>query len=150
MNTHEKFMDRALVLAKKAALLGEVPVGALAVYKGQIIAESFNQRELSMNFLAHAEILVLNRACEVLGGWRLGGVTIYSTLEPCFMCASAMVQARIDSVIYGAQDPKFGGIDSLYQMGRDARLNHNFSSINGVLADSCAKLMKDFFKKLRK
>ncbi len=149
MPLHEKYMTRALELAQIAATLGEVPVGVVAVLNEQIIAESYNRRELLHSSLEHAEMQALAQVCQKLGRWRLNDVTIYSTLEPCIMCAGALVHSRIALLVYGTKDPKFGGIDSLYEIGRDNRLNHRFSSINGVLEEECGELLKSFFRKLR-
>lgn len=149
MMKHEDFMRRALELARMAGALGEVPVGALAVQNNAIIAESYNQRELLNSCLAHAEMRVIAEASKKLQRWRLSGITIYSTLEPCIMCSGALVHSRIDELVYGARDPKFGAIDSLYSMANDTRLNHRFRSQSGVLEQECAELMKGFFFKLR-
>jgi tRNA(adenine34) deaminase len=149
MTTHEIFMTRALELAAIAADLGEVPVGAVIVQNQQIIAEGYNRRELLHSSLEHAEMHALAIASERLGRWRLNDITMYSTLEPCLMCAGALMHSRVSLVVYGAKDPKFGAIDSLYQVGRDKRLNHLFPSINGVLEEKCADMLKSFFRKLR-
>lgn len=149
MNTHIPFMERALELAIQAGSLGEVPVGAVVVMDGVIVAEGYNRRELDASCLAHAELLALNHACQKLGRWRLSGATVYSTLEPCIMCAGALLHARVDQLVYGAKDAKFGGIESLYTLASDVRLNHRIKVVGNVLADESIALLKDFFVALR-
>ncbi len=143
------FMRHALELAARAAEKGEVPVGALVVCDNQVIAEAYNERETRPSALAHAEILALERATEKLGRWRLSGCTLYVTLEPCVMCAGAIVQARLDRVVYGAQDPKGGAVESLYQVLADSRLNHRPIVEAGVMATECGSVLTEFFKKRR-
>ena len=111
-----------------------------------VIAEAYNQRELKHSSLHHAELLAIEQASNKLGRWRLTDAIVYSTLEPCLMCAGALVHARIKLLVYGAKDAKFGAIDSLYQVGRDPRLNHQLASINGVLENQCAGILKHFFR----
>lgn len=151
MNSPEDidFMRRALALAAKAGAQGEVPVGALVVCENHVIAEAYNERETRTQALAHAEILAVERACSALNRWRLSGCTLYVTLEPCVMCAGALVQARVDRVVYGAVDPKGGGTVSLYQILSDPRLNHRPKVVGGVLADECGLLLSEFFKSRR-
>lgn len=151
MTTEDDFtyMRQALELATHAASLGEVPVGAVVVYKNSVIAAAYNERETKPSALAHAEISALELACKKLGQWRLSGCTLYVTLEPCVMCAGALVQARVDRVVYGAKDPKAGAVESLYQMLGDARLNHRPAVTSGVLGEECGKLLSDFFKSRR-
>jgi tRNA(adenine34) deaminase len=144
-----QYMRRALELAARAAQLGEVPVGALIVHENQVIAEAYNERETKPSALAHAEISVIYQACEKLGRWRLSGCTLYVTLEPCVMCAGALVQARVDRVVYGARDPKAGAVESLYQVLADPRLNHRPAVEGGILAEECGKILSDFFKARR-
>ncbi len=145
-----KMMKKALSLAKRSELKGEVPIGALITDKnGQIIASATNSRETLCTVLGHAEMLALHRACKTKRSWRLIDCTLYVTLEPCFMCAGALVQSRISRVVYGAVDPKGGALVSLAQMGEDVRLNHRFVVRGGVLANECGGLLKDFFKKKR-
>lgn len=146
---HEYYMSEALKLAQISARLGEVPVGAVVVFNHDIVGIGFNRRELHASALEHAELNAINDASRNLGRWRLVGAVVYSTLEPCMMCASALVHARIASLHYGACDPKFGGIESLYTIGNDARLNHQFSSYGGLLADQSSKMLRDFFQRLR-
>jgi len=149
VNRDEQFMARALILAQQAAVLGEVPVGALIVRQGQILAAAHNQREQLQDATAHAEMLVIRQACAVLGGWRLSAATIYVTLEPCPMCAGALVQARIERLVYGAADPKAGSAGSLYDLVRDRRFNHRLEVTAGVLEAECAALLQDFFRQRR-
>lgn len=141
-----QWMRKALELARKAALADEVPVGVIIVSDGEIVAESFNLRESSASATAHAEVLAIDLACKKLGRWRLSGCTMYVTLEPCVMCAGALVQARVDRVVYGAVDPKGGAVQSLYQVLSDERLNHQPEVVGGVLADECGSLLKEFFR----
>jgi len=143
------YMRRALALAAQAAALGEVPVGAVIVGESGVIAEAYNERETLPSALAHAELTALRTACEKLGRWRLSGCTLYVTLEPCVMCAGALVQARVDRVVYGARDPKAGAVESLYQVLSDSRLNHRPEVVGGVLADECSSVLSAFFKARR-
>jgi tRNA(adenine34) deaminase len=143
------YMRHALDLAERAAAVGEVPVGALVVHENTVIAGAYNERETIPSALAHAELTALKMACEKLGRWRLSGCTLFVTLEPCVMCAGALVQARVDRVIYGAKDPKAGAVESLYQVLADKRLNHRPEVIGGVLADECGKILSDFFRSRR-
>lgn len=147
----EKYMRRALELAQIAYDLGEVPVGAVVVSKknGEIVGEGYNLRERSKNALAHAEIIAVNDACRRLGGWRLPECSIYVTLEPCPMCCGAIINARIDDVIFGASDPKSGSAVSLQNM---FSLPYNWSPsvTGGVLAEECSGILTRFFRELRK
>jgi tRNA(adenine34) deaminase len=142
-------MRHALRLARAAGARGEVPVGAVAVRDGAVIAAAGNAMERRGDATAHAEMLVLRKAAAMVGGWRLDGVTLYATLEPCPMCAGAMVQARIDSCVYGAGDPKKGADGSVYDVLRNPRNNHRITVINGVDADESAALLQDFFRARR-
>lgn len=147
----EKFMRLALKKAKEAALVDEVPVGAIVVSPdGRILSQVGNLRETLNSTLGHAELVAIHRACMKLDSWRLIDCTLYVTLEPCFMCAGALVQSRIGRVVYGAIDPKGGALHSLAQLGQDTRLNHQFEITAGVLAEECSQVLKDFFKKKRK
>ncbi len=142
-------MQLALGLAQAAAQAGEVPVGAV-VYQGQrVLAQAHNRRETTADPTAHAEILALRAAAQALGTWRLTGCAIAVTLEPCPMCAGALLNARIDRLVYGAPDPKMGAVHTLYQLCVDTRLNHRVEVIPGVLAQPCAKLLTDFFQQRR-
>lgn len=143
------WMKTALEEAKVAASQGEVPVGAVVVYDRRIIAVASNRREEDADPTAHAEILVLRKAAKSLGDWRLEGCTLYVTLEPCAMCAGALVNARVERLVYGASDPKAGFCESLGDLVRDQRLNHQLEVRAGVLKKECSELLKDFFRKLR-
>ena len=142
----QRFMRHALLLAKKAADLGEVPVGAVVVFDGQIIGEGWNLRETNRNALEHAEIMAIKEASVKTNAWRLSGVKLYVTLEPCLMCAGAIYQSRIPHVIFGATDPKAGACGSLYKIHEDTRLNHRFLVQNGLLAKDCGEILKTFFR----
>lgn len=142
-------MARALTLAKKAADLGEVPVGAVLVIDGKIAGEGWNLRETSRSALEHAEIMAIREASIKTNAWRLAGAKLYITLEPCLMCAGAIYQARIPEVIFGAADPKAGACGSLYRIHEDARLNHRFLVKNGLLAEECGEVLRAFFRKRR-
>jgi tRNA(adenine34) deaminase len=146
---HEQFMRRALELAKEAALMGEVPVGAVLVVNNQIVGEGYNKRESLHCPIAHAEMIAIKEAANRLKSWRLLDGTLYSTLEPCIMCSGAVLHARINQVIFGAYDPKFGGLKSLYNLSQDERLNHRFLVIPEVLADESISLLTEFFAELR-
>jgi len=144
-------MRAALKLAERGQSQNEVPIGALIVDKsGKILAKATNLRETHNTTLGHAELVAIHRACKKLGSWRLLDCTLYVTLEPCFMCAGALVQSRINRVVYGAIDPKGGALHSLAQLGSDKRLNHQFEITAGVLKDECGMMLKEFFKKKRK
>ncbi len=138
-------MEQALIEARLAAAEGEVPVGALLVRDHTILARGRNRRELDADATAHAEIEVLRAAGAAQSSWRLSGTTLYVTLEPCPMCAGALVNARVDRVVYGCRDAKAGAVDSLYAIGRDPRLNHRFEVVSGVLEDGCRDVLRDFF-----
>ena len=145
----ERFMREALSEAEAARELGEVPIGAVVVFEGRVIARAHNRRELDADPSAHAEFSALREAARSLGRWRLSGCTVYVTLEPCLMCAGLMVNARVGRCVYGAADAKAGALGSLYRLHADARLNHSFAVTGGVLADECAGLLKGFFAELR-
>jgi tRNA(adenine34) deaminase len=144
----ERFMRRALELAREAASLGEVPVGAVVVMDGEIISEAYNRRELDKNALAHAELLAIDKACAKLGGWRLHKCELYVTLEPCPMCAGAIVNSRIKRVVFGAKDTKAGAFGTVLNLN-DFPLNHKPEIVSGVCEEECAALLSDFFKILR-
>ena len=144
----EKFMRRALTLAGEAARLGEVPVGAVIVSNGEIISEGFNRRETAKNALAHAELLAIDTACARLGGWRLQKCELYVTLEPCPMCAGAIINSRIKRVIIGARDNKAGALGSLVNLNRYP-FNHHPELCFGVLEAESSALLREFFKRLR-
>lgn len=145
---NEEFMKRALTLAKEAAASGEVPVGAVIVRDGEIIAEGINRRESEKNALCHAEIEAVNNACRKLGGWRLPGCELYVTLEPCPMCAGAIINSRIEKVYFGAYDKKAGGVRSLVRLF-DFPYNHIPEVIGGIMEEECAGVLSDFFLELR-
>lgn len=145
----ERFMREALAEAHAAAAEGEVPIGAVVVYEGEIIARAHNRRELDEDPSAHAEFSAMVAAARALGRWRLTGCTVYVTLEPCIMCAGLMVNARVTRCVYGAADPKAGALGSLYQLNADRRLNHAFEVTAGVLSNECTGVLKAFFAELR-
>jgi len=146
---HEQFMEHALALAEQAAQRGEVPVGALVVIDEQIVGEGFNRRECDQDPTAHAEMFALKQAAEHVGSWRLCGATLYVTLEPCPMCAGAIVNSRVDHLVYGCPDPKAGAVRSLYCLCEDPRLNHRVEVVRGVQQQRCSEMLSDFFAKLR-
>ena len=147
---HEKFMLLALAEARRAAESAEVPVGAVVVANEQVIASAHNQREQLQDPTAHAEMIAITQAAASLGSWRLVNCALYVTLEPCPMCAGAILQARLPLVVYGAADPKAGAVASLYEMLQDRRLNHRSSVVGGVLAEESARLLTGFFAEQRK
>lgn len=143
-------MKEALKEAEKAFEKGEIPVGAVVVLNNEIVAKAHNIKELTFDPTAHAEILAIRKAAEVLGAWRLTEVTLYVTKEPCIMCAGAMINARIKKLIYGCDDPKAGAVKSLYRILEDSRLNHQVEIKKGVLQEECHEILQRFFKQLRK
>lgn len=149
MNEYERYLNVALNMAKKAYKKDEVPVGAVIVRNGKIIAKASNARETKKNPLAHAEILAIKKAAKKLRCWRLTGCTLYVTLEPCPMCAGAIINARIDEVVFGAYDPKAGAFGSVYDLAQ-GKLNHTPRVTGGVLQPKCAKLLIDYFREKRK
>ena len=142
------FMEQALALARQAAALGEVPVGCVITRGDEIVGRGFNRRETDKSALAHAEILAIDEACGALGGWRLWECTLYVTLEPCAMCAGAILSARIPRVVYGAGDQKFGACKSVCSLF-DMNFNHHPQVVSGVLEAESAALLRDFFRNLR-
>jgi tRNA(adenine34) deaminase len=142
-------MQEALRLARDAAARGEVPVGAVALCDGRIVGRGVNAREADRDPTAHAELLAIQAAARTLGRWRLTGVTLVVTLEPCAMCAGALVLARIDRLVFGASDPKAGAVGSLFDLSGDARLNHRFEVERGVRAEESAELLREFFRARR-
>ncbi len=150
MNDDALYMALALEQARRAAEEGEVPIGAVLVCDGAVVAHGRNAREWGADPTAHAELIVIRDGAEKLGRWRLSGCTLYVTLEPCPMCAGAMVNARIDRLVYGAADPKAGAVGTLYDLSSDARLNHSFAVTRGVLEQECGELLREFFQRLRK
>jgi tRNA(adenine34) deaminase len=150
-NLDAKMMKKALDLACKSESIGEVPIGAVITDKnGKIIATATNLRETKCTVLGHAELVAIHRACKILGSWRLTDCTMYVTLEPCFMCAGALVQSRIGRIVFGTRDPKGGALVSLANLGNDIRLNHQFEITEGPLQNECSDILKKFFKKKRK
>ncbi len=147
--THKMWMDRAITQAKLARALGEVPVGAVVVREGRVIAAAHNRRELDQDPTAHAEVLAIREAARVIGSWRLEQCALYVTLEPCTMCAGAAVLARLPELVYAAADPKAGAVGSLYDIARDARLNHRVEVTSGVLAEESGELLTRFFRARR-
>ncbi len=146
---HEHFMREALRQAEIARSVNEVPVGAVIVRDGRVIGAAHNQREQLRDPTAHAEMLAITQAAESIGDWRLEKCVLYVTLEPCPMCAGAIVQARIPMVVFGASDPKAGAVHSVYQLLSDARLNHRCEIISGVLEQPCSTILTEFFQAQR-
>ena len=149
LQPHDHWMHSALSQARVAFDEGEVPVGAVVVHRDHLIAEAYNQRESLKDPTAHAEMIAITQAAEALGSWRLTECTLYVTLEPCPMCAGAIVQARIPRVIYGASDPKAGACRTLFQITNDPRLNHRSTVIGGVLQEPCTAILQEFFERQR-
>ncbi|MGI6414123.1 MAG: tRNA adenosine(34) deaminase TadA [Thermoguttaceae bacterium] len=150
MRSHEIYMQRALDEAEQALAEDEVPVGAVIVHQERVIAAAHNQRELLRDPTAHAEMIAITQAAEARQSWRLDDCTLYVTLEPCPMCAGAILQARIPTVVYGAADPKAGAVRSLYTLLDDSRLNHRAAVIPGVLAERCGQILSRFFQQQRR
>jgi len=146
----EKYMKNAIVLARKAAKLGEVPIGCIIVYEDKIIGRGYNRRKTDKNTLAHAEITAIKRASRYIGDWRLEGCTMYVTLEPCQMCAGAIVQARMDRVVIGTMSPKSGCAGSIINLLNMEEFNHQVEITKGVCEKECSKMLSDFFSDLRK
>ncbi|HEX2466561.1 MAG TPA: tRNA adenosine(34) deaminase TadA [Thermoanaerobaculia bacterium] len=145
-----RWMAEALVEARRAAELGEVPVGAVVVDgAGEIVSRAHNTKETNGDPLGHAEILALRQASVLLGGWRLSGCTLYVTLEPCAMCAGALVHSRVERLVFGTEDPKAGFCGSLGNLVQDPRLNHRIEVTSGVMREECATMLKGFFAALR-
>jgi tRNA(adenine34) deaminase len=143
------FMQQALELAREAASLGEVPVGAVAVLDGNVVGTGYNRRECDRDPFAHAEMLALSAAAKARDAWRLSGVTLYVTLEPCAMCAGALVQSRVTRLVLGTMDPKAGAVGSLYNLVEEPRHNHRLQVTRGILAEESRQLLKTFFERLR-
>jgi tRNA(adenine34) deaminase len=148
-NHDEQWMREAIAEARLAEAQGEVPVGAVIVHGGQVIGRGHNERESLQDPTAHAEMIALRAAAAALGSWRLIDTTLYVTLEPCPMCAGALVNARVPRVVWGCDDPKAGATKTLYTIGSDARLNHSFECVPGVLSDACSTLLTRFFAAIR-
>jgi len=148
-NEHEVWMIEAIIEARKAEDIAEVPIGAVIVYEGRVIGRGHNLRETSLDPTAHAEMIAIRDASQQLGAWRLSGCTLYVTLEPCPMCAGAIVQSRIDRIVFGTADPKAGCAGTLMNLLQDTRFNHRTEIVEGVLQPECAELLTAFFRKLR-
>ena len=149
ISEHERYMNEALSLARKAEAAGEVPVGAVVVLNGEIIGRGHNSPISTNDPTAHAEILALRNAARAIGNYRIEGATIYATLEPCVMCAGALVSARISTLVFGARDLRFGGVRSKFQIADAEVLNHRVAIVEGVLGAECTELMQAFFAKRR-
>jgi len=143
-------MGLALDEAQKAFDIGEVPIGAVLIMDGQVVASGHNMRECWHDATAHAEMIAIREACEKLGRWRLTGLTLYVTIEPCPMCAGALVMSRVDRLVYGSADAKAGAIESIFNIAQNEALNHSMMVTTGIRADECAQIMKDFFRQRRK
>ena len=144
-----RFMEEALRLARQAADSGEVPVGAVIVREGRVIARAHNQVELLRDATAHAEMIAITQAAEALENWRLEGAELFVTLEPCAMCAGALVLSRVSRIVYGADDPVAGACGSVFNIVSEKRLNHRIPVVKGVLGDRASALLKDFFRSRR-
>lgn len=150
MTTDEKYMREAIKQARKAAKIDEVPIGCVIVYDDKIIARGYNRRNTDKSTLAHAEIIAIRKSAKVIGDWRLEDCTMYITLEPCPMCAGAIVQARIPRVVVGAMNPKAGCAGSVINLLQMDGFNHKAELTSGVLVDECRTMLQDFFKEMRK
>jgi len=146
---HEYFMREALRLAEKAADIGEVPIGSVVVHGDRVVGRGYNQRETLQDATAHAEMIAISAACQTLNSWRLDDCIIYVTLEPCTMCAGAIVLARLKELVYAASDPKGGACGTLYNIVEDERLNHKVETTSGVLAEQSAMILSGFFENIR-
>ena len=149
-NEDEKYMKAAYKQAKKAYALGEVPIGCVIVHEGKVIGRGYNRRNTDKNTLAHAEITAIKRASKVIGDWRLEECTMYVTLEPCQMCAGAIVQARIPKVVFGTRNSKAGCSGSVLDVLHEPKLNHQVETEEGILQEECAEIMRRFFRRFRK
>lgn len=149
MMNDEYYMRLAIEEAKKAEEIGEVPIGAIIVKDGQIIARAHNLRETQQRAIAHAEVLAIDEACKAIGSWRLEETTLYVTLEPCAMCAGAIVLSRVKKVVFGASDPKGGCAGTLMNLLQEKRFNHQVEIISGVLQEECSQILSGFFRQLR-
>lgn len=146
----ERFMKEAIRQAKKALALGDVPIGCVIEYEGKIIGRGYNRRMADKTVLAHAELIAIKKACKKMGDWRLEDCTMYVTLEPCPMCAGAIVQARIPSVVIGCMNPKAGCAGSVLDMLHEEGFNHQVETRIGILGETCSAMLSDFFRNLRK
>lgn len=150
MTADEKYMKMAIKEAKKACALGEVPIGCVIVYEDKVIGRGYNRRTVDKNVLSHAEIVAIRKSCKKMGDWRLEGCTMYVTLEPCPMCAGAIVQARIPKVVIGAMNPKAGCAGSVLNLLDEKGFNHQAERQIGVMGEECSLMLKNFFRELRK
>lgn len=146
---HEKYMEEALIEAQKAFDMDEVPIGAVIVHNNEIIGRGHNRRNTDKNPLYHAEIIAINQASKFLGDWRIEDCTMYVTIEPCPMCAGAILQGRIPTVVYGAKNPKAGCCGSVINLVQQQGFNHRVDIVEGILEEKCAQMMKNFFKRFR-
>lgn len=146
---HEKYMREAIRQAKKAYVLTEVPIGCVIVYEGKIIARGYNRRNTDKNTISHAEMNAIRKASKKLGDWRLEGCTMYVTLEPCQMCAGAIVQARVSRVVIGSMNPKAGCAGSVLNLLEMDQFNHQVEVVRGVLEEECSQMLSEFFRELR-
>lgn len=149
MTKEEKYMKAAIREARKAEALHEVPIGCVIVYEDKIIGRGYNRRIVDKNVISHAEMIAIRKACRKMGDWRLEGCTMYVTLEPCPMCAGAIVQARIPKVVIGSMNPKAGCAGSVLDMFHETGFNHQVETETGIMGEECSALLKDFFKALR-
>ncbi len=147
---YDQFMGEAIAQAKLAEAAGDVPIGCVIVRDGQIISAAHNRRIIDADPTAHAEVLAIRAAAKAIGDWRLTGCSLVVTLEPCCMCAGAIVLARLDRVVYGATDPKAGAVETMYELCTDTRLNHQVEVLSGLRADECSKLLSEFFQVQRR
>lgn len=149
ISPEERYMKEAIRQAKKAAAIGEVPIGCVIEYEGKIIGRGYNRRMVDHTVLAHAEIIAMRKACKKMGDWRLEGCTMYVTLEPCPMCAGAIVQARIPKVVIGSMNPKAGCAGSVMDLLHEEGFNHQAETRSGVLGEECSAMLSEFFRELR-
>jgi tRNA(adenine34) deaminase len=149
MMNDEYYMRLAIEEAKKAEKIGEVPIGAVIVKDGEVIARAHNLRETQQRSIAHAEVLAIDEACKAIGSWRLEEATLYVTLEPCAMCAGAIVLSRVKRVVFGASDPKGGCAGTLMNLLQEKRFNHQVEIVSGVLQEECSQILSEFFRQLR-
>ncbi len=150
VETDDKYMKEAIKLAKRAAKRGDVPIGCVIVHEGKIIAKGYNKRNYKKSTLAHAELVAIEKACKVMGDWRLEGCTMYITLEPCQMCAGAIIQARFDRVVIGAMNKKAGCAGSILNLFSVKEFNHQVVTTYGVMEEECSHMMSEFFRELRR
>lgn len=150
LTREEKYMRKALNEARKAAAMGEVPIGCVIVYEDRIIGRGYNRRRTDHSTLAHAEMMAIKKACKVIGDWRLDDTEMYVTLEPCQMCSGAIIQARVRKLYMGAENPKAGCAGSIINLFEEPRFNHHVEVTRGILKEECSSILKEFFQALRK